>query len=460
MSKKKKQTKARSQKLFSALPILCSYSQSHYIVPEIKRLMDVGLTDEEIIASIPKSEAYRKEVENKKAAEEKAAIAAERKAVNAARTALAKEICSQFKPGEPYSKLIRNAVNTLCNRGLNHEEVISHVEITKYFRKRELYFQQLRAQRLEKGLRVAEMPRNLRLMAWGRIRVRVKYVPSMPIRDLLNRMDAKFSQLVSNALQVQGKWVKDQKAAAQREKQKEQARQLAAEKEHMRLKREADAIAERKRRLDHEADMEEAREYVQSIVPPERLMDFRRSVVQTGFPVTPMNLMEAAVAFMASLEPTPAPDPEPEIEVVSEPLVATQPAPSKRDDIELVGDIHERTMRQRDAGKQKAFKELLIENFDGRCAITGKRLNGVLEAAHIEHGIRNNASNGILMAPTFHKLFDRHEMGIDPETMTVHFKPGIECEEYEGTVITPLVYQLDKTRLAARWEQFKGNKGS
>ena len=45
-------------------------------------------------------------------------------------------------------------------------------------------------------------------------------------------------------------------------------------------------------------------------------------------------------------------------------------------------------------------------------------------------------------------------MGVNPETLTVHFKPGIEFEEYEGRVIIPLIYNLDKARLAVRWAEY------
>ena len=125
-------------------------------------------------------------------------------------------------------------------------------------------------------------------------------------------------------------------------------------------------------------------------------------------------------------------------------------------DIELVGKNKQITTTQRDPRVQKQFRAFVFHNFGDRCAITGKKLNGHLHAAHIEDAIHGcyNASNGILMSPTFHTLFDRKQMGINPETMTVHFAPGIEWEEYEGKVITPLVWDLDKERLAVRWQEF------
>lgn len=125
-------------------------------------------------------------------------------------------------------------------------------------------------------------------------------------------------------------------------------------------------------------------------------------------------------------------------------------------DIELVGKSKQITTTQRDPRVQKQFRAFVFHNFGDRCAITDKKLNGHLHAAHIEDAIHGcyNASNGILMSPTFHTLFDRKQMGINPETMTVHFAPGIEWEEYEGKVITPLVWELDKERLAVRWQEF------
>jgi len=146
-----------------------------------------------------------------------------------------------------------------------------------------------------------------------------------------------------------------------------------------------------------------------------------------------------------------------------EQIAAIQREEQELIDVELQASGRVTEVFQRDPRAQAVFRKLLLENFGERCAVTGKRLNGVLEAAHIEGAAVDgcyNASNGVLLAPTFHKLYDRHMMGINPETLTVHFASGIECEEYEGKVIKPLRYKLDKTRLAARWEHFKGMKGN
>lgn len=132
--------------------------------------------------------------------------------------------------------------------------------------------------------------------------------------------------------------------------------------------------------------------------------------------------------------------------------------PNRKPDVDIQGEHCERVMTQRSGTAQVKFKELLIENFSGRCAITGWVNGGVLEAAHIEHGTRYNPSNGILMTPTMHALFDADLMGINPATMTVHFKPCIELgEQFEGRKVNPLVYDLDIDRLALRWDEYLGH---
>ncbi|HBC0018006.1 TPA: HNH endonuclease [Enterobacter hormaechei subsp. xiangfangensis] len=118
---------------------------------------------------------------------------------------------------------------------------------------------------------------------------------------------------------------------------------------------------------------------------------------------------------------------------------------------------------QRDPEAQRIFRDFVRENFDGRCAVSGKRLGGKCQAAHIEPAAVDgcyNASNGVLLSPTLHVLYDAHLMGINPETLAVHFTDELaeDFPELVGVVITPLRYRLDTERLAERWAKFKGNK--
>lgn len=131
--------------------------------------------------------------------------------------------------------------------------------------------------------------------------------------------------------------------------------------------------------------------------------------------------------------------------------------PNRKLDVNIQGEHCDRVVTQRSGVAQGKFRAFLIENFAGRCAVTGWINGGVLEAAHIEHGTRYNPSNGILMTPTMHALFDADLLGINPDTLTVHFKPSIElAAQFEGRKIIPLVYDLDIDRLAMRWAEFQG----
>ncbi|WP_251365201.1 hypothetical protein [Citrobacter sp. MGH105] len=81
------------------------------------------------------------------------------------------------------------------------------------------------------------------------------------------------------------------------------------------------------------------------------------------------------------------------------PLKRSENATSERKrkpDVDIQGEPCERFVTQRSGAAQTKFKNLLVENFAGRCAVTGWVNGGVLVAAHIEHGTRYNPSNGIL----------------------------------------------------------------
>lgn len=106
---------------------------------------------------------------------------------------------------------------------------------------------------------------------------------------------------------------------------------------------------------------------------------------------------------------------------------------------------------------QNDFKERVAANFDYRCAITNSR--EALEAAHIEPvGTgNNNTSNGLLMLVCLHRLFDAGLMAIDPNLLTVHFKP--DCTYFakiilEGKKINEHSVALNKTGLQERWLNF------
>lgn len=106
---------------------------------------------------------------------------------------------------------------------------------------------------------------------------------------------------------------------------------------------------------------------------------------------------------------------------------------------------------------QSDFKERVAANFGYRCAITNS--GEALEAAHIEPvGTgNNNTSNGLLMLACLHRLFDAGLMAINPDLLTVHFRP--DCTYFaksmlEGKKINDHSVPLNKSGLLERWHSF------
>ena len=67
---------------------------------------------------------------------------------------------------------------------------------------------------------------------------------------------------------------------------------------------------------------------------------------------------------------------------------------------------------------QGAFRVIVTDNYQRRCAITGEKTLPVLEAAHIKPVSENGpyiASNGLLLKSDFHTLFDDGYITIDPD---------------------------------------------
>ncbi|WP_106584684.1 HNH endonuclease [Murinocardiopsis flavida] len=94
---------------------------------------------------------------------------------------------------------------------------------------------------------------------------------------------------------------------------------------------------------------------------------------------------------------------------------------------------------------QSAFKGVVLDAYDGRCAVTGSRVRPTLQAAHIrpvtsegEHRL----DNGILFRSDVHTLFDRGYLGIDADyrvvvsgRLSTEFGESAEFEELNGKPI-------------------------
>ncbi|MBD2240556.1 pentapeptide repeat-containing protein [Aulosira sp. FACHB-113] len=106
---------------------------------------------------------------------------------------------------------------------------------------------------------------------------------------------------------------------------------------------------------------------------------------------------------------------------------------------------------------QEKFRNALITYYEGRCAISGCEVTGVLEAAHVEPyslSKNNNPNNGILLRADLHTLFDLNLIVIHPYSKKLEIKPalllnedykkfhGITLPSYQDNIWSPDDYYL------------------
>jgi putative restriction endonuclease len=104
--------------------------------------------------------------------------------------------------------------------------------------------------------------------------------------------------------------------------------------------------------------------------------------------------------------------------------------------IEVPPSVDERDYAQRLIAVrrgQQSFRQGLLRAFDGRCCLSGSRVEATLEAAHIRpyRGTASHApGNGLLLRTDLHTLFDLHLVTVMPYG-TVRIAPDLRGSEYE-----------------------------
>ncbi|MFN8234111.1 MAG: HNH endonuclease, partial [Actinomycetota bacterium] len=83
---------------------------------------------------------------------------------------------------------------------------------------------------------------------------------------------------------------------------------------------------------------------------------------------------------------------------------------------------------------QGAFRILVTDAYQRRCAITGEKILPVLEAAHIRpvsKGGRHRVQNGLLLRSDFHTLFDQGYVTVTPE-LQLRVSPSLRTDFDNG----------------------------
>lgn len=121
-----------------------------------------------------------------------------------------------------------------------------------------------------------------------------------------------------------------------------------------------------------------------------------------------------------------------------------------------------RTLRE----GQAAFRQALIEAFGAKCMVTGENLSSVLEAAHIRpyHGSSSNTlENGLILRVDIHRLYDNHELSIDPRTFKIFITEGLKESSYSNLSESILKRRRSSISIRAledHWSEFKRKQSS
>lgn len=102
-----------------------------------------------------------------------------------------------------------------------------------------------------------------------------------------------------------------------------------------------------------------------------------------------------------------------------------------KDKQSILDGLERRYSRREVRLEQAAFRAALMMKYGGKCAISGCRIEPVLQAAHIlpfsDHiEFRDDLTNGLLLRSDLHLLFDRSLISINPEDYRVVLSPKVQ----------------------------------
>jgi putative restriction endonuclease len=109
-------------------------------------------------------------------------------------------------------------------------------------------------------------------------------------------------------------------------------------------------------------------------------------------------------------------------------------APIVREAIAAYGPTYGSPVLVKQRLGQGLFRVMTIENYGGRCCITGETTTPVIEAAHIlpvSRGGEHRLGNGLALRADMHILFDRGLLSVDPD-FRIRVSPRIRDLYHNG----------------------------
>ena len=136
-------------------------------------------------------------------------------------------------------------------------------------------------------------------------------------------------------------------------------------------------------------------------------------------------------------------------------------ASGKLEEIDERERVAAMTVRRKQQGK---FRNMLLNAYNGTCAISGYAVDPVLQAAHITPYFGRKSqlvTNGLLLRADLHLLFDNDLLAVDPDDMRVVVSRSLETTGYSAFDGTKQRLPAAKNcwpseeRLAAQFDSFK-----
>ena len=96
--------------------------------------------------------------------------------------------------------------------------------------------------------------------------------------------------------------------------------------------------------------------------------------------------------------------------------------------------------------------------------VTGESLASVLEAAHIRpyHGSSSNTlENGLILRVDIHRLYDSHQLSIDPQTLEIFIAEDLKDSSYSNLSESRIKRRRSSISISAledHWSEFKSKQ--
>ena len=108
---------------------------------------------------------------------------------------------------------------------------------------------------------------------------------------------------------------------------------------------------------------------------------------------------------------------------------------------------------------QAAFRQRLMEIYQGRCVVSRVSVPVTLEAAHVfpwtGDPVLDEPDNGLILRRDLHALFDAGLWAIEPDASVLYLAPWLRNGPYKKLHCRPIEHHVAPEYILARWTQYQ-----